>query len=238
MNNALGLVEAIGRAAAIVAVDTILKAANVTLIGIEPSKGGGMYAIKIEGDVGAVKAAVDSIKSLDELQNKIYTSKVIPRPAAGIEKLVYNSVTIGYQEKVKAAINEVVQAEEKAETANIETVEAQASEAMTETVEEISEAVTETVEEQVAEAVNVTAEEHAVTLETAGIKIPEAVLEVVQDDIKDTPKEVKKEASIKGVNSETKSIKKEGCNLCNDPKCKRKRGEPKNLCIKYNPKST
>lgn len=240
MNNALGLVEAIGRAAAIVAVDTILKAANVTLIGIEPSKGGGMYAIKIEGDVGAVKAAVDSIKSLDELQNKILASKVIPRPAAGIDKLIYNSVTIGYEQKVEDAILEVIQeevkeaAQEKVEVITEDKIQ-NPNEVIPETssvepVEIIEAAVSESKEEVVETASSSLAveEEAAEAASTSAVK----------EEIK--KKKTEKESTpIKVVKTESKSTKKEViCNLCNDPKCERKRGEPKNLCIHYNTKST
>lgn len=95
MKNALGLIEAVGMAAAIEAADAALKSANVSLIGIELTKGDGMVVVKLEGDVGAVKAAVESAKHAASLVNKVYATKVIPRPAEGIEKIVFSKETKG-----------------------------------------------------------------------------------------------------------------------------------------------
>lgn len=93
MKNALGLIEAVGMAAAIEAADAALKSANVSLIGIELTKGDGMVLVKLEGDVGAVKAAVESAKHAASLVNKVYATKVIPRPAEGIDKIVFSKET-------------------------------------------------------------------------------------------------------------------------------------------------
>ena len=57
MSKALGLVEVTGYLAAIDAADTALKAAKVTLVGLEKVKSG-ITTIKVVGDVGAVQAAV------------------------------------------------------------------------------------------------------------------------------------------------------------------------------------
>ncbi|MDP2842150.1 MAG: BMC domain-containing protein, partial [Acetobacterium sp.] len=57
---AIGLIEAIGLATAIEAADAAVKSANVRLIGYEACKGDGMSTIKVAGDIGAVKAAVDA----------------------------------------------------------------------------------------------------------------------------------------------------------------------------------
>ena len=57
---ALGLIETVGLPVAIEAADAALKAANVTLIGYEKTKGGGLIVVKLRGDVGAIKAAVEA----------------------------------------------------------------------------------------------------------------------------------------------------------------------------------
>ena len=231
MNNALGLVEVIGRAAAVVAVDTILKAANVELIGIEPSKGDGMYAIKIEGDVGAVKASVDSIKSHQELINKIYATKVIARPALGIDKLVYNSSTIGYKNKAKEAVLEVKEEIVKEEIVKEEIVKEEVNK---EEAKEIKEEIKEEVKEEVKVVLEDGKEEIQIkkVVEVQEVAEEQAAVEEVQtEDIVDLNK-------IIAVTPETKMKTKEVCNLCNDPKCKRKRGEPKSLCISHNSKAT
>lgn len=54
----LGLIETVGLAAAVEAADAAVKSANVNLVGYELTKGGGMVTVKLEGEVGAVNAAI------------------------------------------------------------------------------------------------------------------------------------------------------------------------------------
>ena len=54
----LGTIEVVGLPAAIEAADVALKAANVELIGYETTDGMGMVAVKVVGQIGAVKAAM------------------------------------------------------------------------------------------------------------------------------------------------------------------------------------
>ena len=54
----IGLIEAIGLAAAISAADAAVKAADVELIGYEYAGYDARIAVKVEGNAGAVKAAV------------------------------------------------------------------------------------------------------------------------------------------------------------------------------------
>ncbi len=89
----LGIIETLGLATAIEVADVCVKSANVELIGYEFTKGSGMTVVKIEGDVGAVKAAVDAAASID----KVLFSKVIARPNREIEMLVRNKETIGFK---------------------------------------------------------------------------------------------------------------------------------------------
>jgi len=93
---AIGLIEAIGLATAVEAADAAVKSANVRLIGYEPCKGDGMSTIKVAGDVGAVKAACEAAVAACANGRGVFSVKVIPRPAEGIEKLIYNSQTVGY----------------------------------------------------------------------------------------------------------------------------------------------
>jgi pimeloyl-ACP methyl ester carboxylesterase len=60
MKKALGLIETIGLVTAIEAADAAVKAACVTLLGYENTKGGGKITVKVVGDVGAVQAAVSA----------------------------------------------------------------------------------------------------------------------------------------------------------------------------------
>lgn len=56
---ALGMVETRGLVASIEAADSMLKAANVALVGTEKI-GSGLVTVMVRGDVGAVKSAVES----------------------------------------------------------------------------------------------------------------------------------------------------------------------------------
>lgn len=87
-------------AAAIEAADAAVKSANVSLIGVELTKGDGMVTVKIEGDVGAVKAAIDAASQAALRVNKVFATKVIARPAEGLDELVYSKETKGVVREV------------------------------------------------------------------------------------------------------------------------------------------
>ena len=100
MIRALGLIEVNGYVVAVEAADAALKAASVTLLGIEKVTGG-IVTVKLTGDVGAVKAAVSAgAASADHLGKGIVrTSHVIPRIHEELEKL--NLDTRKVEEPVK-----------------------------------------------------------------------------------------------------------------------------------------
>jgi ethanolamine utilization protein EutM len=79
LSGALGLVETLGLAAGVEAADSMVKAANVTIVARQ-QVGGGMVAILVEGDVGAVKAAVEAGTVAASKVGKVLSSHVIPRP--------------------------------------------------------------------------------------------------------------------------------------------------------------
>jgi microcompartment protein CcmL/EutN len=93
----LGLIETIGLTAAIEAADTAVKSADVSLVGYELTKGGGMTVVKVVGDVGAVNAAVTAAATAAAKVNRVVSVKVIPRPATGIDRFVNNRDTVGSQ---------------------------------------------------------------------------------------------------------------------------------------------
>ena len=59
MKEALGMIETRGLIGAVEAADAMVKSANVTLVGYEKI-GSGLVTVMVRGDVGAVKAAVES----------------------------------------------------------------------------------------------------------------------------------------------------------------------------------
>lgn len=86
MKQSLGLVEIIGMSTAVLVADVMVKAANVQIIEMENSKGLGYMTIKIQGDVGAVKAAVDAGSQMGRICGKLAGCKVIPRPSDYVEQ--------------------------------------------------------------------------------------------------------------------------------------------------------
>ncbi len=90
MKQSLGLVEIIGLSTAVFVADVMLKAANVQIIEMENSKGLGYMTIKIQGDIGAVKAAVDAGCQLGRISGKLAGCKVIPRPSDYVEQTFCN----------------------------------------------------------------------------------------------------------------------------------------------------
>ena len=84
---ALGMVETRGLTAAIEAADSMVKAAQVTLIGTEKI-GSGLVTVMVRGDVGAVKAAVEAGAANASRLGKLVATHVIPRPHSDVEKIL------------------------------------------------------------------------------------------------------------------------------------------------------
>ncbi len=86
---ALGLVETKGLVGAIEAADAMVKTAAVQLIGIENTIAA-LLTVKVVGETGAVKAAVDAGASAAEKVGELISCHVIPRPHDDTESIVYN----------------------------------------------------------------------------------------------------------------------------------------------------
>ncbi|MHB1393038.1 MAG: BMC domain-containing protein [Clostridia bacterium] len=74
-----GFIETKGLVAAIEAADAMVKAANVEIVG-RKIIGGGLVTVIIEGDVGAVKAAVDAGAAAAQKVGELVSVHVIARP--------------------------------------------------------------------------------------------------------------------------------------------------------------
>ena len=96
MQKALGVLETFGLLAAVTVADTMVKAANVELIGYELAKGSGMTAVKVQGDVGAVKAALASGEAIARDLGLYRGKNLIPRPAENLDMMIFNDRTEGY----------------------------------------------------------------------------------------------------------------------------------------------
>ena len=97
---AIGMIETIGLGTGIDAADAAVKSANVRLIGYEISNNNGCVVVKLEGDVGAVTAAVEAATAADIKGGGIHASIIIPRRAPNLDLLIENGDTVGCKRRV------------------------------------------------------------------------------------------------------------------------------------------
>ncbi|WP_434643432.1 BMC domain-containing protein [Thermoanaerobacterium thermosaccharolyticum] len=205
---ALGLIETIGLTTAIEACDAALKSANITLIGYELTRGGGMVTVKIEGDVGAVKAAIEAAKAAASKVNKVYTSLVIPRPIEGIKGMIASDETVGVEKQqcdIDNSDNNLNSTDNVIEISELKEIKTNKERTKDNKAEEPE-------EDKVGEAEEEKVEEDEVE------EIEKVMIEVENRD----------ETKLDEI-EETKEV----CNLCKDPLCPRKKGQPRSLCIHY-----
>ena len=84
---ALGLIETKGLTASINAADAMLKSATVSLVRRD-TIGGGYVTVIVQGEVGAVKAAVDAGAVAAKATGELVSVLVIPRPHPELVKIV------------------------------------------------------------------------------------------------------------------------------------------------------
>lgn len=214
---AVGIIEVIGLSSAIELADVCVKSANVNLIGYELSRGSGMVVVKIEGDVGAVNAAIQASSNL----GKVYSKKVIPRPGDGIECLIKNKNTVGYEDIEKNTDDDTALLKINEEKKDKEVEEEIVDKEIREDVKEI-----ETNEEL---------DDKEISEEVENIETKE---EIKKNEINENAKE-EKIGSIEENNlNEDDSDEKYTCNLCKDPKCPREKGDLRVNCIHNENKDT
>ena len=88
---ALGMIEVRGRLGAVEGLDASLKAANVSLVSMI-KVGGALTAFFVEGDTGAVKAAVDAGAAAAERVSELKSVHVIPRPHPAVRQMLGSMV--------------------------------------------------------------------------------------------------------------------------------------------------
>ena len=86
-DEAIGMIETKGLVAVIEATDAMLKAAKVTYAGMR-KVGSGYITVMVQGDVAAVKAAVDAGSAAAGRIGEVISVHVIPRPHADLEKIL------------------------------------------------------------------------------------------------------------------------------------------------------
>lgn len=87
MRKAIGMVETRGLVAMMEAADAMLKAAEVSLVG-RKRIGAGFTTVIVEGEVAAVKAAVEAGAAAAKRVGQVYSIHVIPRPNEELKKIL------------------------------------------------------------------------------------------------------------------------------------------------------
>jgi microcompartment protein CcmL/EutN len=80
MKKAIGMIETVGFIPALEAIDAVCKAAPVNFLRWETA-GSGMVTTFFDGDVAAVKAAVDTGAEAAGRLGKVIAAQVIPNPS-------------------------------------------------------------------------------------------------------------------------------------------------------------
>ena len=93
---ALGMIEVYSFTTAVCAADAAAKAADVKVIAFDRNRPLSpdvpaplVMAVKLEGEVAAVEAAVEAGKALAQSEGKFIVSHIIPRPDDGAEYMAY-----------------------------------------------------------------------------------------------------------------------------------------------------
>ena len=87
MAKAIGMIEYNTVSLGVTATDTMVKAAEVELIGTEKI-GSGLVSVMVRGDVGAVKAAVEAGSASAARLGEVIAVHVIPRPHGDVENIL------------------------------------------------------------------------------------------------------------------------------------------------------
>ncbi|MDQ0252905.1 ethanolamine utilization protein EutM [Evansella vedderi] len=85
---AIGMVETRSLVAALEALDSMTKAANVQLVDLK-KVGSGIVTVIVTGDVAAVSAAVETGKTAHtRTGGELISSNIIPRPHSGLSMIL------------------------------------------------------------------------------------------------------------------------------------------------------
>ena len=87
MSQSLGMIETRGFTGCVEAIDAMVKAAEVVLVGTEKI-GSGLVSVIVRGDVGAVKAATEVGANCASKLGELVAVHVIPRPHQDVEKIL------------------------------------------------------------------------------------------------------------------------------------------------------
>ena len=112
LGKAIGMIETKGFIGSIEAADTMLKSADVRLIKHEQIDAG-LVTVVIEGDVGAVKAAVEAGEIAAAKVGELIASHTIPNLDESMSKILLSETEVGKKQKQKQKKNARVESVQK-----------------------------------------------------------------------------------------------------------------------------
>lgn len=89
MSQALGMIETKGLIGAIEAANSMMKEANVKLIGYEKI-GYGLVTVIISGEIADVKSAIEAGSEAARCIADVYSVHIIANPQEDVEKMIIN----------------------------------------------------------------------------------------------------------------------------------------------------
>lgn len=87
MKQAIGILEVKGLTTLITGTDAMLKSAEVEIVGPMKNVGSAMVSVTVEGNVAAVKAAIESGVEAAQAVGEVLSAHVIARPSEGVATL-------------------------------------------------------------------------------------------------------------------------------------------------------
>ncbi len=84
---ALGMIETRGLVACIEAADAMIKASNITLLGLR-AIGSGYMTVMARGDVGAVRTAIEAGSLAARRLGEVVSVRILPSPHLDLENLL------------------------------------------------------------------------------------------------------------------------------------------------------
>lgn len=261
----LGLIEVIGMVAAIQAADICAKAADIEIIGYEKINKG-LVTVKIQGHVGAVKAAIEAARIGIFQMNKVISTLMIPRPDETITSMIMSRDTIGIHNQPLESSETVIIPDHNERTVECSAIEIeQQLSNFTSCLDDVK---SETYQVEF-DSVVVEGKTQCEGQETQ----PKQDIEANKDDGQERNQELsvnqkqsipiitKKDDDYSSQQVEQKNsslpetdtsnvlknhatsnsagdgkMKDKKCNLCHDPKCPREKGQPNKLCLYYEKK--
>ena len=88
MKQAIGILETKGLTALNTGADAMLKAADVEVTGPLKNVGSAMVSVTVEGNVAAVKAAIDAGVEAAQTIGEVISAHVIARPSDGVAAIL------------------------------------------------------------------------------------------------------------------------------------------------------